>query len=384
MFQSQKASPIRVSSPDPDTYHGLTSLRFFAAFYVVLYHSLNPMVSGVEQHAFVQRAISLGYASVSFFFLLSGYILAVAYLKTGRDLRLRKRFYVARFARIYPLFALTLVLDTPDWFVAHARNFGGYLAALLPTTGVVFEHLLMLQAWFPSQRGMDRPNWSLSAEAFFYLLFPLIALRIWTLRSRAICLLALALWTGGQLLLLLADRYLSIDALMFVPLFHLSTFLLGITLARWQHLNKHRLNSLSNWSITLLLMIAGMATATFFIWPDLCAKQYLNDGLLAPIFAVMILVVSMDKRLPAKLLGNGVLRELGHASYALYLIHVPILHLAQHLHLPHTWTLYGVYLALCIALSLLSLNFIEIPLRGRVVSWSMGRETRLRSAHEPA
>src|ERR1700712_5707681 len=109
MSQPQKASPIRVSSIDPDTYHGLTSLRFFAALYVVLYHSLTPMVSGIEKHAFVQRAISLGYASVSFFFFLSGYILAVAYLRTGRDLRMRKRFYVARFARIYPLFALTLL-----------------------------------------------------------------------------------------------------------------------------------------------------------------------------------------------------------------------------------------------------------------------------------
>ena len=101
----------------------------------------------------------------------------------------------------------------------------------------------MLQAWLPWQRGIDRPNWSLSVEAFLYLLFPFVAVYIWKLSSRAVCLLAPVLWIGGQLMILLASQWFSIDTLLWVPLVHLTTFLLGIALARWQYLNEHRFNS---------------------------------------------------------------------------------------------------------------------------------------------
>ena len=51
----------------PEKIHALTSLRFFAAFYVVLFHTV-PLVFGDRMQAtLTQRAISLGYVSVSFF-----------------------------------------------------------------------------------------------------------------------------------------------------------------------------------------------------------------------------------------------------------------------------------------------------------------------------
>ena len=145
-------------SVHPDSGRGLTSLRFFAAMYVVLYHSLAPMVASVGHHPSLEQAISLGFVSVSFFFFLSGYILSVAYLSDGRKFPGKTLFYSARFARIYPLYILTLILDTPDWFVAHARGYGGYLSAIRPTSLVFGEHMLMLQAWTPWLRGIDRPN----------------------------------------------------------------------------------------------------------------------------------------------------------------------------------------------------------------------------------
>lgn len=352
----------------PDAAHGLTSLRFFAALYVVFYHALEPLVASTTRHPAVLRAVSLGYVSVSFFFFLSGYILSIAYLKSNRNLGERKPFYIARFARIYPIFLLTLLLDTPDWFVSHARALGGYLHAI-PTTAAVFtEHLVMLQAWFPAQRGIDRPNWSLSVEIFFYLLFPFLAVRIWHLSSRAITLFAITLWIAGQFLLVLAGHVLSVDALMFVPIFHLSTFLLGIALARWQFLNTQRIDT---WSPTLIstLPIAALAlTIPLLLHPDLIPKQFLNDGLLTPIFAVIILTVSLNHRPPARLLAHPALEQLGHASYALYLFHFPILHLVQRLHPPRVWPVFLLYLGVCIAASLVSFRFIELPLRSRIIA----------------
>jgi peptidoglycan/LPS O-acetylase OafA/YrhL len=368
--------PTQLRLATPDAAHGLTSLRFFAALYVVLYHSLGPLVASVEGNRSIERAISLGYVSVSFFFFLSGYILSVAYLRCGRDIRNPKRFYWARFARIYPLYVLTLLLDTPDWFVAHARSLGGYVSALLPTAGVLIEHLTMLQAWVPWQRGINRPSWSLSVEAFLYLVFPFVAIWIWKLGSRAIGLLAIALWTGGMLVLFLASMRLSIDTLMFLPVFHLTTFALGVALARWQQLNELRIQSWSNRVVLLLLASAGAETALVFLFPDMIAKQYLNDGLLAPIFAQVILAVSMNGRWPAKLLGHRFLKELGEASYGLYLFHFPILHLVQRLHLPHSWVVWVLYLAICVGLSILSFRFFETPWRSRIVKWQFSGADR--------
>lgn len=227
----------------------------------------------------------------------------------------------------------------------------------------------MLQAWIPWQRGIDRPNWSLSVEAFLYLVFPFAAVFIWKLGSRAVSIFAIALWFGGQLLLLLGSHYFSIDTLMFLPISHLSTFLLGIALARWQVLNVHRVQSWPTWAVSLLLVSAGTETAFFVLCPELVPKQFLNDGLLAPIFAQVILAVSVNGRWPARLFGNRILRELGDASYALYLFHFPILHLAERFHLPHTWIVWGIYLLVCIGVSVLSFRYFETPFRFRVANY---------------
>lgn len=367
--------PIDLRTAAPDAGRGLTSLRFFPALWVVVFHSLTPMVPSVEGHRFVVRTVSLAYILLSFFFILSGYILAIAYLRAGHPLK-KSRFYLGRFARIYPLYFITLVLDTPDWFVAHARGFGGFLPGLLPTAGVFIEHLFMLQAWLPWQRGIDRPNWSLSVEAFLYLLFPFVAVYIWKLSSRAVCLLAPVLWIGGQLMILLASQWFSIDTLLWVPLVHLTTFLLGIALARWQYLNEHRIQFWSNGILSLLLAISGVAMTAFISWPDFFARQYLNDGLFAPFFALVILVVSINGRWPAKLLGHRLLRELGDGSYALYLYHFPIFHLVQRLHLPQTWLVYLLYVGLCVSVSVVSFRYFETPLRSRIVKWQISSPGR--------
>jgi len=80
------------SSPGRERIHALTSLRFFAAFYVVLYHTY-PLAFPEKAGTVLAKFISLGYVSVSFFFLLSGYILAVVYLGTDKPIQ-KKSFYI--------------------------------------------------------------------------------------------------------------------------------------------------------------------------------------------------------------------------------------------------------------------------------------------------
>ena len=209
----------------------ITSMRFFAALFVVVGHTVRDMTHWSWGPGL--RFLDMGFSvSVSFFFLLSGYILATVYLRESRSLE-KRRFYVARFARIYPLFLLTLILDTPSLLLSRASLYGWH-SAILKTTESFVGSLFMLQAWVWRLRGIDPPNWSLSVETLFYVSFPFIAMFLWRLRGARLWLAAFCVYAAGQVLVLaLAPHLTEINATCF-PLLHLSTFVVGILLARWQ------------------------------------------------------------------------------------------------------------------------------------------------------
>ena len=92
----------------------LTSLRFFAALWVVFFHQWLTYYPKTLGSWFYQTLISKGFLGVDIFFLLSGYILAYVYLKGARPPKVNKIFFWrARFARIYPVYALSFLLEAP-------------------------------------------------------------------------------------------------------------------------------------------------------------------------------------------------------------------------------------------------------------------------------
>ena len=76
----------------------LTSLRFFAAMMVVAHH---------------YWGFAAGMSGVTFFFVLSGYVLAINYADCVSTPAERRLFWWKRFARIYPTHALTFLLALP-------------------------------------------------------------------------------------------------------------------------------------------------------------------------------------------------------------------------------------------------------------------------------
>src|ERR1700761_6973045 len=131
----------------------LPTLRFPAAFAIVLFHFL----AYTPCPPWIWEGFGAG---VSFFYVLSGFILYYNYA----DLPDRGFFWVARFARIWPvhLFCLALIfcLLPFSWLDGHAS---------WPTT--LPANILLLHAWLPYQGSVLSYNgvsWSLSVEAFFY------------------------------------------------------------------------------------------------------------------------------------------------------------------------------------------------------------------------
>src|SRR5271155_1236018 len=84
----------------------LTSLRFFAALWVVLFHVNAIGLNRGGSKVYLAFAL-LGYVGVSFFFVLSGFILVYVY--AGRQIQ-KRRFWQARFARVYPAYLFALVV----------------------------------------------------------------------------------------------------------------------------------------------------------------------------------------------------------------------------------------------------------------------------------
>ena len=169
----------------------LTGLRCFAALNIVFFHFSNPKWFGP-----FAPIVDNGYTSVSFFLLMSGYILAYNYSDRAAKGQLKSRdFWIARLSRLYPVYFLALLLSLgmsmDEW---HARSHAQF------AWGVVLTPLL-LQGWHPMLAAFwNTPAWTMCTEAFFYLIFPAVVLwkrprRIWPLVG-----LLLGLWLLGMVL----------------------------------------------------------------------------------------------------------------------------------------------------------------------------------------
>ena len=150
-----------------------TGMRFLAAAAVFISHVLS--IFPVAE----KGSLPLGGAGVSYFFLLSGFILTYVYGRHGEEKSLAVprqdfkfwKFYLRRFARIWPLHIAALLLN-----LFLLRGVGAFFANDHATAKLLVNAIL-LQSWIPNFRWifpLNGVSWSLSVEAFFYLVFPLL------------------------------------------------------------------------------------------------------------------------------------------------------------------------------------------------------------------
>ncbi len=356
----------------PDRLNALTGLRSFAAVNIVLFHFSNPNWFGP-----LAPVVNAGYASVSFFILLSGYVLAYNYAARARVGQLDTvRFWKARFTRLYPIYLLSLLLAwrmVPQEYGAHSHT--------MFWVGMILSPLL-LQGWVPEVATfLNTPAWTMSAESFYYVLFPWIARwrrpdRIPPILRRLAIVWALGLIPGTLYVLLSPDGIAHPDrfsygpwlqALKFTPLPHLMSFVFGVVLAGVDELLPRASQ------LRLSLGIGGFASIFFLLWlgPDI-PYPLVHDGILMPFFGCVILGLSGDNPL-ARVLSFRPLVFVGESSYCLYLLHFNFWNLIHDTHVLNRlgldrydpWISYGIL----IAMALLALHFVEKPAQRLLRSW---------------
>jgi peptidoglycan/LPS O-acetylase OafA/YrhL len=365
----------------------LTSVRFLAAAYVAVFHWAKPHMSSSWPTPLKNVALT-GYIGVSLFFVLSGFILSYNYTPDeGRPHLSRRAFWVARFARIYPAYVLGLLVALP-FFLKDSDKAGKLTFGHVGSTGAAVVSLT--QAWFPhTVCRWNCPGWTLSDEAFFYALFPFVLAPLLLLSSRKLIALAGAIW----LLSLVAPAYVAAgfpgagdrDFDLFVgtsPIMRLPEFLVGM--AAGVVFLRHSADAglprrpIAATGLASLFVLAAVLTVSSEI-----PEVLLRTSLATPLFAAIVFALAISAGTVGRGMSWGVLVLLGEASYALYILHQPLLSYIDHAqralpgrdHAASPFFLLA-YLTISVACSILVLKVLEQPARKAIRS----RLTRPRPA----
>ena len=292
----------------PADLRALTSLRFFAAAWVVLFTAWPHL-----DVSFVPNLVTKGYLGVETFFILSGFILSHVYLEAAGEKRYSYGgFLWARIARVYPLHLLTL-FGMIALGVA-AGVVGMSVSESLTDWRALPAHLTMTHAWgLAPSAAFNHPSWSISAEWFAYLTFPAYAFVAWKLRDRpyvatALAVaFALALYAAFQPLagFSLTEATFLWGALRIVPCFALGCALYLI----------RRRAPVSRPGLVALVAGAGMILSASLLWWD--AITVLFAGLLT-------LGLGSLKNERAGVLASAVGVYLGEISYSIYMVCAPV------------------------------------------------------------
>jgi peptidoglycan/LPS O-acetylase OafA/YrhL len=282
---------------------GLTSARGVAAWLVVLYH-IRLSIAGLP--ASLVAALGKGYLAVDFFFLLSGFVIWLAWharLREGGAATIA-RFLQKRIARIWPLHAVMLAAAAALALLlaATGRADPAFPAAELPL------HLLLVQNWgLTSELNWNDPAWSISCELAAYLLFPLLAMSTDWRRMRTATLMAVASGLLLALHIVMRDQpTLGADIPRFGLLRCLAEFMTGtIVAALWQR--------------TRVIWAPAMGAALLLaLWVAGAAETLVVPAALA--LLLLALATHNRHRATSGIVERG-LHRLGKISYATYLSH---------------------------------------------------------------
>jgi peptidoglycan/LPS O-acetylase OafA/YrhL len=346
----------------------LTSLRFFAAALIVVLH-------GTQVFGPIQFTNHFAiFQAVGFFYVLSGFILAYTYEGLPLTRPALSRYAIARTARVLPVHLFTAVLTYLLIEGAH-----GPLPAMV-------SNLFLLQAWIPGNDyvfSLNGVSWSISDEAFFYAMLPLLLVdlrRVW-LRN----LLACALITSSVLYLARnsVDPYRT-WANYILPLTRLVEFVVGVSaFYLYRHLSPW-VKRLSTRSATILEIAAVVATiASMHYCMDIVQMRGVSQVLgnafqgwfgssgSCLVFGALILILACEAGRVSWLLAQPALVYLGGISFALYMFHQIVVRvLLEHpswlTHTP-TWINYSAYIATALLGAAAINRFIEDPAREAVL-----------------
>ena len=333
----------------------ITFFRFVAALWIVVYH-FGLKVTTIQNNHLLNSIFKNGFQAVSFFYVLSGFIMAFIYYTANLEYKFNVwKYWKARFARIYPAYFFAFVLSLFVYI---------YWGNELNFINVISE-LFCLHTWRIDgvSSYYNYPDWSISVEFFFYLCFPLIIKWGVKLNINFLALIATSLWIITQLYYNSITVYYQ-KTFEYFPLLHLSSFILGIYGGILYFKFNDQILSISKWK----LYIFTIATfCSLFLFQFFTAARG-NVGLYSPLFLFLIILLVTETSYLTQFFSNKTADLLGEISYSLYIFQYPVYLFSKmisdkiNLNI-NSVSFFMAYLVVLVAISILTYTFIEKPFR---------------------
>lgn len=336
----------------------LTFTRFLAAVSIVIFHYGGEAIpfDGPIMKVLVENA-NIG---VSYFFILSGFVMIIAYHSNNSRISYSK-YYLNRFARIYPIYFLALASTTLLLFF-HSGEF--------ETKGFLLS-LFLFQGWIPEYANcLNTPGWSLSVELLFYLLFPLIHNRLYrSLKFSYIVWSIILFWVVSQLVtnqLYYSDFYTGYPSeshsfIHYFPILHLNQFLIGNFIGLFYL----KFNKKSNYDLAIILL-SLLLLFTILLKDFLALELNIHNGFMAIFFIPFIYLLALNQGRISNFFSNKYLIILGEISYGIYILQYPVYlvvyNLGESVNL-NASLLFYTYMCVLIFISYFVYKYVEIPVR---------------------
>ena len=319
----------------------LTGLRFLAALCIFSLHASD---HGLISSEFIKH-IDLS-KSVSFFFVLSGFVLSYAY--ESRTL-LISRFYLDRISRVWPITFISLIFTVT---LLPTNLYLPFPGSLSNPGWVLLSNIFCLQSLIPIPSyyfGYNAVAWSISTELIFYLLFPFIN-RFNKAKIFVLFLILSFLVSFGSYLLSLTSlpffsQYsfdsLSIHGYVYInPLFRLPEFILGIlsfkitlcfkSLASSRHIFCKYVSAALNCRFVVDILCISLIFICFYDAQPLSHSPVsiqitISQFKSALGFSSVIILLFHFNCILRLYLSSKLLLYLGRISFSFYLIHQPIM-----------------------------------------------------------
>lgn len=328
----------------------ITFTRFVAAIAIVISHFNKDLF--LYHTDYISDIFLRANVGVSYFFILSGFIMIVAYHKKNSiDYA---DYYRNRLARIYPLYIVGLLL----YLITRYSNCSVYKLIL---------YLLGMQSWFPGEAlVLNFPGWSISVEFLFYFLFPFLYNRYYSKQNKSIWVIAIIIWIVTQVF---SNFYVSSSWYegphtkshefgFYFPLLHLNEFLVGNLAGIFfvKHFKQ------KNYDLPVIAIFMVVLLALIFV------PLNFHNGLMAVLFIPLIVLTSYNNGVLTKLFSLKPLEYLGEISYAIYIVHIPVLYIIREiLKQKHILLdidmVFCLYMVILLIVSALLYQFVEKPLR---------------------
>jgi len=355
IFAAPKDTLDAQGMKDSNRLESLTFFRFIAAASVVIFH----YGRDTQFYKLLPSVLAAGSIAVTFFFVLSGFVIALSSIKKEFSVG---GFYVDRLARILPVYLIALVLTLA-------------LIGIVGKDTELILSVLMLQSWVsPYPLSLNMPAWSVSVEMAFYLLAPALIVLVRKGVGSPVVWIAVScvFWLATQLVLSSINQSefatlnpsRAVDIVYYFPPAHFCSFVLGFSGGyAYSRLKAGGAYAQAKNVVLFILSIVVIyaLSKTGRVINDFFGEKFAyGSSFYAVVFLFFIYSCAVCNHAIPRFMKGKLSTLLGDASYALYIMQMPVYLLLSRFYPSsatgyelHFWTYFALLLAVSVSLHIL-------------------------------